>query len=130
MDKDSFQLITKLIATIIVWIAFAALGANVAGQPEPFNFLMMLFTTATIISTTFFIWGGVNILSGVSGDDMQESKRKRSPQDLDSAMMLLQLLSDEERTALKRRLVNSLQNEDGELSPGIYEEDQQKSSYR
>jgi hypothetical protein len=114
--------IIKYLVTMAVWLV-AILVPGIAITTNDINSAddvlpsLIFFLGATVM--TFFIWDGVQIiLASIEHDrDEQGSKRKNENREADAAMLLLELLSDEERKALKRRLI---QTNDGEL-PGVFE---------
>jgi hypothetical protein len=104
--------------TVFVWIAFAvAVGmTNISGQIDSNNVVITLIAAIAAFVTTAAIWSFASDQAH-GGDALRDAeKAKRSEPttagDLRLAL-LLQLMDEDERRALKRRIVDDL-SADGE----------------
>lgn len=110
--------------TLTIWITFMIMTAIIATQSaEFFDFLAIVISALTASYMTSAVWGNVGNGSGAD----YESKRKNSTTELESALLLLQLLNPDERDAIKRRLLNG--QGDGEL-PNWNGVESERQTYR
>lgn len=89
------------------------------GSPNTAHAFIAFFSFIMAVVMTFFIWDGSRIILASMGyyeHDTDSGKSKNTDQNADAALLLLQLLSDDERQNIRQRLVRG---SDGEL-PQIF----------
>ena len=85
-------------------------------NPNVGHAFIAFFAFAMAVVITFFMWDGSKIILASLGyyehEGEGESKRKHTDQNVDAALLLVQLLSDDERQTMRQRL---MRRNDGEL---------------
>lgn len=121
--------IMRYIVTAAIWGGLIVPLGMIADTPNPntAHAFIAFFAFVMAVVMTFFIWDGSRIILASMGYYEQEEnkhKAKNHDQNADAALLLLQLLSDEERQNIRQRLVRG---NDGEL-PQIFA-DSEDSEY-
>lgn len=108
-DKELTPTDARVIATAVIWICFTILMIIISSRsPHFFNFTLGLLTVMLAGGSTFFIWRDNNPFDALD----QKEKYKNTDRNVDAMSLLLDLLSDDERDSIRRRLLN---NNDGEI---------------
>jgi hypothetical protein len=100
MNKESIMEDKRVVATIVIWIAFgmAVMGTGLGNEANIFTTLIALISALAAFGATGLVW--------VYGSrDMQPQTSEKSKRESDARTeLLLQLLDDDERESLKHRL--------------------------
>lgn len=115
-DKELTPTDARVIATAVIWICFTILMIIISSRdPHFFNFTLGLLTVMLAGGSTFFIWRDNSPFDALGNSE----KMKHTNRNVDAMTLLLDLLSDEERDSMRRRLLN---NGDGEIPQVVAEE--------
>lgn len=113
--------IIRYIVTASIWGGLIVPLGMIAdtSNPNTTHAFIAFFAFAMAVVMTFFIWDGSRIILASMGyyeHDEDKGKNKNHDQNADAALLLLQLLSDDERQDIRQRLIRG---NDGEL-PQIF----------
>lgn len=115
MSDNSLSGGNRIAATAIIWTAFTILMiAILMSSPHFFTFILGVLILMVAARSTLAIWDG----SIIDNKFEENQKRKNTDRNADTAALLLQLLNDDERNAVRQRLLNT---SDGEI-PEIFAE--------
>ncbi len=99
----------RVIATVVIWVCFTILMIIISSRsPHFFNFTLGLLTVMLAGGSTFVVWRDNNPFDAFG----QNEKLKNTDRNVDAVTLLLDLLNDDERDSIRRRLLN---NSDGEI---------------
>ncbi len=113
--------IIRYIVTASIWGGLMVPLGMIANTPRPntAHAFIAFFAFVMAALMTFFIWDGSRIILASMGyyeHAENQGKNKNHDQNADATLLLLQLLSDDERQDLRQRL---MRGNDGEL-PQIF----------
>jgi len=121
--KDELQK-NVIVLTAFIWITFLIMVVIIHDGPATGRVETIIAMSLLTLALTMIMWrsAGIGFGSNHFESEAYSEKSKRTGGDLEAMMMVLELLDDNERAMLKRRLLNNMSNEDGELTgAGIYE---------
>ncbi|MCI0714420.1 MAG: hypothetical protein L0154_29970 [Chloroflexi bacterium] len=119
MFDDNARTGMRLGGTLLIWVMMAIMITPMARSPHIFNLLAVTIIAGVGLISTLAIWDQLGFLQGDTDSSKSYSKRKNENRDAEAALLLLQMLSPEERDTIRNRLMDNMRN-DGEI-PGIDE---------
>lgn len=117
MFGENIQAGMRLGGTLLIWVMMAIMITPMASNPHIFNLIAIVFISIVGLVSTLAIWEQLAFLNGSTGSSSSHAKRKNENRDAEAALLLLQMLSPEERDTIRNRLMDNMRN-DGEI-PGI-----------
>lgn len=109
----------RLGGTLLIWVMMAIMITPMARSPHIFNLIGVMIIAGVGLISTLAIWDQLGFLQGDTDRSESYSKRKNENRDAEAALLLLQMLSPEERDTIRNRLMDNMRS-DGEI-PGIDE---------